>query len=72
MTQRAFNGFSTSIRDRGHATPRIGRILMPNVPTHIARLLFDDAGPRRTNPANRGRFGAQPRRRSPRARNERH
>lgn len=45
---------------------------MPNVPTHIARLLFDDAGPRRTNPANRGRFGAQPRRRSPRARNERH
>ncbi len=45
---------------------------MPNVPTHIARLLFDDAGARRTNPANRGRFDTQPRRRSPRARNERH
>jgi hypothetical protein len=49
---------------------------MPNIPTHIARLFADSgAGARRVNRVNRtigSRFDMQPRRRAPRARNERH
>ena len=52
------------------------RPLMPNIPTHIAKLFEDSgAGARHVNRGNRttrSRFDMQPRRRSPRARNERH
>ena len=45
---------------------------MRSVPTHIAKVLFDDTGARRAARPNRGRFDTQPRRRSPRAGTERH
>ena len=44
---------------------------MRSVPTHIAKVLFDDSGARRAARPNRGRFDMPPRRRSPRAGTER-
>ena len=41
---------------------------MPSVPTHIAKVLFDDSGARRAKRTNRARFELRPR--SPRPRNE--
>jgi hypothetical protein len=43
---------------------------MPSVPTHIAKVFFDDSVARRVKRPNRARFALRPR--SPRARIERH
>jgi hypothetical protein len=45
---------------------------MHTIPPHVVRLLFDDSGAKRSDRARRGRSDMQPRRRSARARNERH
>jgi len=45
---------------------------MHTIPPHVARLLFDDSGAKRSGRARRGQSDIQPRRRSARARTERH